>query len=238
MTTPVELINLALKQAGVLGVGQTATAEDLSDCFKLYNMMLAQWSRMRNIVYQLLDVACVGTGAQTYTVGIGGNFDIPRPSKLIGAYCRQLSNPGLQVDFPLDLLMSQTDWGRVSPKAMTSLPSLVYYDPQYPLGVLHVWPVPDSKYEIHIQCLADLPRTVTSFDDILMPPEYEEAIMYNLAGRLCIFYQIPLPQGLPQLASATMATLRAANMQIGKLYMPDNLAGNGGAYNVYTDSAR
>lgn len=234
MTTPVELINLALKQAGVLGVGQTATAEDLADCFKLYNMMLAQWSRMRNIVFQLLDVPCVATGALTYTVGTGGDFNTPRPSKLIGAYGRQLNGPGSPVDFPLELLMSQTDWGRVSLKQMPSMPMVAYYDPQFPLGVLHVWPVPDSQYEIHIQCLSDLPQTTTAFDNINLPAEYEEAIMYNLAGRLCIFYQIPLPQGLPQLAAATMATLRAANLQVGKLYMPNELV-RSRTYNVYSD---
>lgn len=37
------IINLALKMAGILGVGQTATAEDANDAFTVLNMMLAQW---------------------------------------------------------------------------------------------------------------------------------------------------------------------------------------------------
>lgn len=95
MTTPVELINLALKQAGVLGVGQTASAEDTNDAFRLLNMMLAQWSLKRNIVYRITDTAFAATGAETYTVGPGGDFNMPRPSKLVGAYCRQLLSPDI-----------------------------------------------------------------------------------------------------------------------------------------------
>lgn len=37
------IINLALKMAGVLGIGQTASAEDSNDALTLMNAMLAQW---------------------------------------------------------------------------------------------------------------------------------------------------------------------------------------------------
>ena len=40
-TTPSDLITLALKTANVLGVGQTASAEDMNDAFNLLNMMMA-----------------------------------------------------------------------------------------------------------------------------------------------------------------------------------------------------
>jgi hypothetical protein len=232
MTTPVELINLALKQVGVLGVGQTAAAEDINDAFSMLNMMLSQWSVKRNVVHQILDAPLVATGAATYTVGIGGDFDIARPARVVGAYIRQM-NP-MPVDTPLKLLQSQTDWGRVSTKTIGSMPSLVYYDPQYPLGVLHVWPIPDNIYEIHLQALVPLQRFETPYDDIELPPEYQEALMYNLAGRLYPMYGMPPDQVVIQLAQASLATVRMANAQIGKLYMPADLV-RGANYNVYTD---
>lgn len=234
MTTPVELINLALKQAGVLGVGQTASAEDTNDVFKLMNMMLAQWSVKRNIVFRIADTACVATGSQTYTVGPGGNFNIPRPAKLVGAYCRQLNPPAQPIDFPLQLLSAQSDYGRVSTKTQKSMPSLVFYDPQNPLGVLYVWPVAITGYELHILTLQPLNAFASLYEEITLPPEYEEALMLNLAGRVCMFYQIPLPQGLPQLAQASLATLRMANVQVPLMHMPDFLVRRG-RYNVYSD---
>lgn len=234
MTTPVEIINLALKQVGVLGVGQTASAEDVTDCFAILNMMIAQWSVKRNIVHQILDVPCVATGAQTYTVGAGSDFSTPRPSKIFGAYCRQLSPPSQPVDYQLEVLHSQTDWGRVSTKSMGSMPSLVYYDPQFPVGVLHVWPVATNGYEIHIQVLSPIAQFATAYDDIQLPNEYMEALMWNLSGRLYPMYGLQPNQVVIKLADASLATLRQANSQIGKLYMPAAVIGRG-AYNVYSD---
>lgn len=234
MTTPVELINLALKQVGVLGVGQTASDEDVADAFKMLNMMLAQWSVKRNVVYQIVDVPSATTGASTYTVGPGGDFNTPRPSKLIGAYCRQLGTPGYEVDYPLDLLQSITDYGQISTKQIKSMPSAVWYDPQMPLGVLHVWPVAIQGYEIHILALKPLAQFETAYDDINLPSEYEEALMYNLAGRLYPLYGMQQNPVVIALAGASLATVRQANLQIATLNMPSSLQ-TGRTYNVFAD---
>lgn len=232
MTTPVELINLALKKVGVLGIGQTASAEDINDAFDELNMMMAQWAVKRNLVHQILDVSFPANGSQTYTVGPGGNFNVFRPSRLQGAYCRQLAaNP---IDYPLEVLKSQTDYGRITTKTMGSMPSCVYYDPAYPLGVLHVWPVPSNGYEIHLQVLATLPQFASPYEDILLPAEYKEALMYNLAGRLYPSYGVAENQTVIKLAAASLATIRMANTQTGQLYMPAGLV-RSGTYNVYSD---
>ncbi|NMX39365.1 hypothetical protein HBO34_15935 [Pseudomonas veronii] len=234
MTTPVELINLALKQVGVLGVGQTASAEDIADAFKMLNMMLAQWSVKRNVVYQIVDVPCLATGAQTYSVGVGADFDTPRPSKIFGAYCRQLNNPGLPVDYQLDLLQSISDYTRIATKTMGTLPSMVWYDPQMPTGVLHTWPVAISGYELHILALKPLGKFASPYDDITLPEVYEEALMYNLAGRLYPLYGMPQNPVIIALANASLATVRQSNLQIATLNMPASLMRRG-KYNVYSD---
>lgn len=232
MTTPVELINLALKKVGVLGVGQTAAAEDIQDAFTELNMMLAQWAVKRNVVHQILDVGIPSTGQQTYTVGPGGDYNMPRPSKIVGAYARQETNP--PIDYPLQVLPSMTDYVRIPTKTIASLPSTVYYDPQFPLGVLHVWPVSVVGYSVHILALSPLARFETPYDDINLPPEYEEALMYNLAGRLFPSYGMPENQTVISLAAASLNTVRMANAQIGRLYMPADLVRRG-RYNVYSD---
>lgn len=234
MTTPVQLINLALKKIGVLGVGQTASAEDVDDAFVQLNMMIAAWSVKRNVVYQIVDVPCLATGAQTYTVGVGGDFNTPRPSKLFGAYCRQLNNPGLPIDYPLQLLESITDYARVSTKTMASMASLVWYDPQMPMGVLHVWPVAGAGYELHILALRPLGKFLSPYDDITLPEVYEEALMYNLAGRLYSDYGLQPNPVVVALAGASLATVRQSNLQVAQLQMPAAVM-NRGTYNVYSD---
>lgn len=237
MTTPVALINLALKQVGVLGVGQTASAEDISDAFMMLNMMLSQWSVKRNVVHQIADIACQSTGAQTYTVGPGGDFNTSRPTKLIGVYFRQVNTPGgyaNSVDTPVDLLQSMSDYSRIATKNIASMPCSAYYDPQYPLGVLHLWPVSIPQYELHILALMPLAQFATAYDDINLPPEYQEALMYNLAGRLYPLYGMAVNTTVVALAAASLQTVRMANIQVGKLQMPSEVVG-GGRYNVYSD---
>lgn len=50
-----KLISLALKQLGVLAVGEVATADDLVDGLELLNNLLAQWQTQKLFVYQAIN---------------------------------------------------------------------------------------------------------------------------------------------------------------------------------------
>lgn len=68
--------------------------------------------------------------------------------------------------------------------------------------------------------------------EILMPPEYEEALYYNLAIRLASMYQLPANPDTKSLAKAALNTLRVANTQIPRLIMPPGLR-RGPAFNIF-----
>jgi hypothetical protein len=96
MPTPLDIIKLALKDAGALGVGQTPLSEDVDDAFRRLNWMVSTWARKRWLIWHLVDVAKISTGAQSYTVGPGGDFNLPRrPHRLHAAFLRQ--NPGAPI---------------------------------------------------------------------------------------------------------------------------------------------
>lgn len=121
MTTPNDLIILALKQANVLGVGQSASAEDIQDCFALLNMMLAQWNRRRYAIYHLKTVSIACDGSQSYTIGPGGDIDTTRPNKIESAYFRQIiTSPPNQIDYPLEIIRAREDYDRIYLKDMQS----------------------------------------------------------------------------------------------------------------------
>jgi hypothetical protein len=233
--TPLDLITLALKQAGVVGIGQPVQPENANDAFTLLNMMLGQWNRRRWLVYHLVGVAKVATGARSYTIGAGGDFDLARPDRIESAYVRQLTNAGPnQTDYPLTLLQSMEDYSRIALKGMVGFPAYAFLDSDFPLGRLYVWPVPTGIYEIHLLLKAELPGFDTMSQDIDLPPEYQEAIMYNLAGRLRPHFQLPPDPTITALARASLNTVRNANVQIPTLQMPSDLA-RGGSYNVISD---
>ena len=236
MTTPLDIINLAMKACGAIGVGQTPNAEDTNDSFRLLNMMISQWNRKRPVIYHLVDLAFTGTGAVSYTVGPGGNFNVAqRPERLEFCYYRLLTQtPPNQVDYSLDIIESREDYSSIALKQLAGPPQIAFLDTSYPLGNLYIWPLPSNQYQIHIVVKAALSRFVTIQEDIVLPPEYEEAILYNLAYRLALNFQIPSDARLLGMAKASLTTIMNANTQLEHMTMPDELVGTG-VYNIFSD---
>src|SRR3954469_6068785 len=229
LTTAGDLINFALRTSGVLGVGQTAAAEDSFDALVLLTAMLAQWQRQRWLVPALVDTALTSTGAVSYTVGATGDFAIARPDRLDAAYVRLLSSAPLSVDYPLTIIESREDWSLITVKTLPSFPVAVFYDSAWPTGVLHVWPVPiASIYEIHIVTKTTLPSYTGLTDPINLPPEYTDALIYSLAVRLCMNYGMDPRPSLVGAMRVALNTLRMANVQVSGLGMPAGLGGGWG----------
>lgn len=70
--------------------------------------------------------------------------------------------------------------------------------------------------------------------EIIMPPEYEEALMYNLAIRVCSMYQVQPMEQTQRLAKAALNTIKMANTQVPALSMPAAPGlRTGKAFNLY-----
>lgn len=220
MTTAADLINLALTDSGVLGSGQTASTQDLSDSLRRLNMMIAQWSRRRWLVYHLIDTAAPCSGVQSYRVGPGGDFDIARPDRIEAAYIRQQTPSPTPVDWPLTQIDSREDYSRIALKTMVSPPGSFFYDSDYPYGRVYPWPLPSSAYELHILTKAVLQQFAAITDTVLLPPEYEEAIYTNLMVRERSAYRFKPDPVIIGLAKASLNTIRRSNFQVGKLRLP------------------
>jgi hypothetical protein len=237
--SPLDIIKLALKQVGVLGVGQTALDEDFNDAFMHLNMMISQWARKRWLVWHLVNYSKVSTGALSYTVGPGGDFDIPsRPDRLEAAFVRQLNPSSNQVDYPLRLIQSRETYNDISLKSLVSIPGGIFYDNAWPTGVVYAWPNPlPALYEIFISVKDPLLQFTSLAQKINIPPEYIPALMYNLAVRLGPAYQQPLDPVTVGLAKDALNVLRESNTQIAELNMPASLS-HSGTYNPYSDQYR
>lgn len=237
MTTPADIINLALKHSGVLGVGQTAQPEDTNDAFILLNFMISQWNRKRWLIYHLIDVAFTSTGAQSYTVGPGQQFNCARPDRLEAAFFRQIipSIPN-QIDYPLEIIEARETYNKIALKNLGSFPSYIFYDSAYPIGFVYPWPVPQANlYQVHITIKDSISEFTTLTQDLNLPPEYHAVLLYNLAARLRPAYQMPPDPSLIALARDALAVIRGANTQIPRLAIPTSLL-RGGIYNVYADT--
>jgi len=220
----------------VVGVGQTPAAEDVNDAFNLLNMLMAQLQRRRYFIYTLVTNSLQATGQQSYTVGPGGDFAIPRPSKLESAFFRQNGGSTQPVDYPLEILRSTEDYNRISLKSLNSFPRFAFYDMAYPLGNLFVWPVPNNTYTIFITTMAQLQQFASINDTLALPPEYSAALMWNLVNELYPFYGLPPNPIAMQKAEASLRIIEESNAAIPLLQMPPALKNNrGSTYNIYGD---
>lgn len=237
LVTPQDIVTFSLRASGILGVGQSALAEDNSDVFAALNAMIGVWNRRRWLIYHLIDTAHVSTGAVSYSVGPGGNFNIPRPPRLEAAFFRQYPSDSPQVvDYPLEILQSREDYNQIALKTLISWPTYIFYDAAFPTGYVYPWPVPQASiYELHLTTMDTLATFNSPVQTINLPPEYFEALWTNLTLRLGAIYPgASITDDTRSLAKASLAGIESANTQIPRLRMPAGIS-RPALYNILSD---
>lgn len=248
-----DFVTEALKECGAIGVGYTPTAEDITDGWMRLQMMLQQWGMERWLVWHLTTIGITSTGALSYTVGPGGDFDTganiagnpqvavsQRPDLIDSAFFRQINQPPPnQIDYPLRPIFSREDYNLISLKSLQTFPDRFFYDSAYPLGNFYPYAVPLAGiYQLFITIKQQLPmQFATQATVITIPFEYHYAIVTNLALRLMSKYGLKILPGnpLPGLAKKALAVIRGSNTQISALGTPDEL-NNSGQYNIFSDT--
>jgi hypothetical protein len=220
-TSVAKLIAQALKDIGALGVGETPTADEQSDSFDLLKQMLGLWQIDGLMIYASSEIVFAATGAQTYTIGPGGDVDTTRPTEIVSAFWRDGG-----IDYPVEVLTSKEDYDRICMKTLGSIPEAIYFDPTYPLGSLYVYPQP-STGELHLNVRAPLPEYASVTEDLNVPKEYELAIRYSLCELLAPAFERPLRPDLAALAKRARKLIKRNNVRIPELsacVVPSRLA--------------
>jgi len=239
-TTGADIVNQALKKAGILGIGRTASAEDSNDALSDLNDMLAEWNTQRWLTWSPLDLSVVSDGRTTpYTVGPGGDFSVSRrPDRLEASYLRQIVTAGLNVDTPCEIIPSREEYSRLSVKALKSFPLYVFLESAWPLANLYIYPWPQPNiYETHIILKNAIPVVSLVTDLSVVPEHYKKTMKFNLAKRLRQAYGkglAPDPE-LNNLARSTLDVVKQSNLQISELVMPRTLIIQSSGYNILSD---
>lgn len=222
ISTTGDLITFALRASGINGIGQTPNAEDSFTGLQFLVSMLAQWQKRRWLVLVEQEVSLTSTGAQSYTIGPGMDFNCPRPDHITAAYVRILNaTPPNLVDVPVQILYSREEYSAISVKTIQTFPVAVWYESAFPTGNVYWWPVPPSgMYGLYLVVKAPLPTFTTLVDPINLPPEYMEALIWSLCVRMQMAYGLPARPDHVMAMNEAMATLRAANMQLPELITP------------------
>ena len=202
MPTARDLVRGSLRLLGVLASGEQPSAAEAFDGLQALNAFLdsASNEHLTAYVIERLDVPLV-PGKSTYTWGVpGGDIAHPRPFQLEGAVLRLVENA---YEYPLELV-DQAQYQAVALKTQASLyPSLVWYEPTYPLGTLHLWTVPEQANVLAVFPWVPLTRFPSLDAPLEMPPGYERWLRYALAVELA-------PEFGRDVSPVVMATLAQA----------------------------
>lgn len=236
--TGTDIITAALLRAGVTGVGNPPSADQTTRALALLNDMLAVWSSKRWLNYALLDFGITCTGQQSYSIGPGGDIAVTaRPDRIEAAYINLLNTGNLPVSYPLDQILSREDYSKIALKTMKAQPDSYWYDSNFPLGRIYPIPIPqNSTYELHVVTRIILPVLATAPVSIVLPPEYTDAMKWNLALRCRAEWRLPPAKDINELAQDGLNTIRSSNVQVPTMDLPYGFAGKGGLYNIYSDS--
>lgn len=240
MTTWSQLIALCLRDAGITGMGQTPNAQMMQDAVDRANLQLDEWREDEFVIFRLDDLSYNMTGAASYTVGPGGQFNIAvRPELIDGAFIRQMTNAQTPVDYQIEVLNSRIDYSRITIKSLTGAPSdLLWYDNAYPIGTVYPWPIPTSQvpYQLHLLIRALLDKIDDPTATILLPPRYGNMLYWNLCMIFREAFGYPPRPLTVKRAGATLRNIRRKNAHIPKLLMPNGIGFR--AYDPISDRGR
>jgi hypothetical protein len=182
----------------------------LNDALLCLNDILENLSTERLSVWAASDLTYnTVPGQAQYTMGPGGNFNAPRPIAVLEGYCvvNSVSFPVRTIDqTKYNLLSNKTQPGQIIERML--------YVPEFPLGVLTLWPVPNAIVQLTVTAASPLEMQNVSLVSVLTgPPGFAKMIRYNLALELCGEFQVPPDKLLVAIANDSKADYKRANIK-------------------------
>lgn len=234
MATFRDLATQSLGRLGVLAAGEVMTAADADLCREAANQLIDEWQSASLLLYsENREVWNLTPSKASYTVGDGGDVDIPRPVYVDAvSYVITTQSPPLEIQ-----MLPYTDftWASVAQKDLTSnLPFNYYYNLTYPLATLYLWPIPtqaDLQGVLYARTQVD---QLASLDtNVALPNGWARMIVTNLAVELApAFFKEPSPTLVRQ-AERSMRAVKVSNIRNVDLEIPAGAliqTGNNGGY--------
>ena len=225
MTTLTDIATDALLSLGVYAPGEAISAADMGQAFTTFNDMADFLSTQRLASYANLEQNfTLVPGQNRYTIGATGTIAGARPMDILtnpGA-CRVVDPQGTNyivrvVDqFSFNSLSSGTIAG--SNVVTSNTPDVLFYDPQFPNGVINVWPTPTTAWTLYFDCRLAISEAATYTSAVSLPPGYNLMLKRNLAKWLLPYFGAQVaPQDQARIlqdARETLAQVKVSNLRV------------------------
>lgn len=207
------LINGAFVDLGILGQGGVPGVDDSNEALTLLNYMIQQWHIQNKFVWQIVSTLwplVANTGS--YTIGVGGTFNGPRPTFIEEAYISFVGPGANLMTSKLNPLTAKAFNDISDLSATAELPQGLYNDRASPLSTLYLYPKPRCTVATTLQLLtwSQIGAFTTLATAVDLPDGYAEAIRKALAVRCMPMFGVAINPAVAQLISATALQAEAA----------------------------
>lgn len=208
--TVTDVVTDALLKIYAHEAGQTLDAVASANGIRALRNMLRTWAvdGVRLWLDDELTVTPVA-GTATYTLGT-------RALEIKQAFRRNSGS-----DTPLRLF-TREEYNRLPNKTTSGSPFALWADRDRTSTSVTLYPVPDASSAasdtIRVTCKLQIQDVTAGSEDIDIPPEWAETLVYNLAVRLAPDYQQPVSPDVGSMAAYLYEMLKGQDRE-GSLYM-------------------
>lgn len=191
------IVKRAFRRCGQTGSpGRGISTEMAAEGIDILNELYDLWN-VRSVAAftERIDVFTLVSGTQSYTIGDGGDFDMPRPVRIEKANIL-LTSGSTTVRVPPGLtLLDDYEWGSIPVISVGGIPTKLYYDLGYKqtavvgVGNLFFYPYPNqAALQVELFSWQKLNAALTSADTLQVPDGFVMATTLSLAEQLAPMY--------------------------------------------------
>lgn len=235
------IVSDALAMTGSYGARETIQSDDMKLGLRMLSDMMDMWSNFSLACFEIFEQSAPLVPMQaSYTIGPGGDFNMTRPLKI-------LTDPGTAYiqdpngnNYPMQVV-PRDKWNLYSNRSSlvtSNFPNILFYDPQYPLGVINITPYPNIAYTMFWDSMLQFATYDSPTQQLSLPPGYAIAMKSNLAIILKPFFlDGQMDPVIPALASSSLGAIKRTNQrELYAIYDSEIVSRSSVQYNVYTDS--
>jgi hypothetical protein len=206
-TTALNLITDALTKLGIYAQGEPISAPDETQSLITLNDMIDEWANDNLYVYQVTPVEVdLTSGIDSYSLA----SRYPRLETGPGRATCTISSVESEVN-----IVSAIEWNVIySLYTGEGTPDTLFYDPQYPVGIVNVRPIPNKTGTLNFNAWFDpLVAFADGAEEVTLAEGADEALKTNLAVALKPYFTTAqLDPSIIAAAAASKTALRQYSM--------------------------
>lgn len=240
MTTALDMIRRSLRMLGVESQGEVPANNEANEALVSLNAMVDQWSNEKLMLFTITNnLFNVVAGTTDYTmgpVGSGATWEssqVTRPllTQRYSAFIRA-NQSGINTDYVMDYYPNDRFQSIFQKTISTNYPYAWTCDWNYPICTVRIYPNPTLNVQFGLSEYAQLTRFGTLTDSLVMPPGYENCIVFNLCIELAPEYGVEPTGFILEKAKETKFNIKRANAQPVLMSVDRSLLTHG-IYNIY-----